>query len=71
MNRRNFMFQGAFTMGGLSFLSAINKSYANTLEKHLNRLETLNPMDTVNDTDFWNYIRESFTISPNLISEEE
>lgn len=68
MNRRDFMQKGAFTLGGLAFLSNINKSYASSLEKHVNRLENMSPHESASDEDFWGWIRESFTVSPNLIN---
>jgi len=69
MDRRDFMQKGgAFTLGGLAFLSSINKSFAAGFEKQLGRLENMSPGAGVEDDDFWNYIRESFTVSPNLIN---
>jgi selenocysteine lyase/cysteine desulfurase len=69
MERRDFFQKGgAFTIGGLAFLSSINKSFAAGFEKQLNRLENMSPAAGIADDDFWNYIRESFTVSPNLIN---
>ncbi|MGZ4042053.1 MAG: aminotransferase class V-fold PLP-dependent enzyme [Bacteroidia bacterium] len=69
MDRRNFMQKsGAVTLTGLAFLSSINKSFASTFEKHLNRLENMSPDASASDEDFWSWIRESYTVSPNLIN---
>lgn len=69
MDRRNFMQKGgAFTIGGLAFLSSINKSFASSFEKQLNRLENMSPDASASDEDFWGWIRESYTVSPNLIN---
>lgn len=69
MDRRNFMQKGgAFTIGGLAFLSSINKTFASSFEKHLNRLENMSPDASASDEDFWGWIRESYTVSPNLIN---
>ena len=69
MERRDFFQKGgAFTIGGLAFLSSINKTFAAGFEKQLNRLENMSPAAGITDDDFWNYIRESFTVSPNLIN---
>ena len=69
MDRRNFMQKsGAVTLTGLAFLSSINKNFATTFEKHLNRLENMSPESGASDEDFWSWIRESFTVSPNLIN---
>jgi selenocysteine lyase/cysteine desulfurase len=68
MDRRHFMHKGAFAIGGFAFLSTINKSFAGTLEKQVNRLENMSLAAGAEDEDFWSYIRESFTVSPNLIN---
>jgi selenocysteine lyase/cysteine desulfurase len=69
MDRRDFFQKGsAFTIGGLAFLSSINKTFASSFEKQLNRLENMSPGAAAEDDDFWNWIRESFTVSPNLIN---
>ncbi len=68
MDRRDFMNKGAFAIGGLTFLSSINKTFASSLEKQVNRLENMSIGAGAEDEDFWSYIRESFTVSPNLIN---
>lgn len=68
MDRRNFMNKSAFAIGGLAFLSSINKSFGTNLQKHLHKLEGMSFDASTTDDDFWNYIRESYTISPNLIN---
>ncbi|HRH10539.1 MAG TPA: aminotransferase class V-fold PLP-dependent enzyme [Bacteroidia bacterium] len=69
MERRDFFQKGtAFTVGGLAFLASINKSFAKGFEKQLNRLENMSPEAGSSDEDFWNYIKESYTVSPNLIN---
>ncbi|MCE3229705.1 MAG: aminotransferase class V-fold PLP-dependent enzyme [Bacteroidetes bacterium] len=69
MDRRDFFQKGsAFTLGGLAFLSSINKSFASSFEKQLNRLENMSPGAAIEDDDFWSWIRESYTVSPNLIN---
>jgi len=68
MDRRNFMNKSAFTIGGLAFLSSINKSFGTNLQKQLHKLEGMSFDASTTDDDFWNYIRESYTISPNLIN---
>lgn len=69
MDRRDFFQKGsAFTVGGLAFLASINKSFASSFEKQLNRLENMSPDTAASDDDFWSWIRESYTVSPNLIN---
>ncbi|MBI2720990.1 MAG: aminotransferase class V-fold PLP-dependent enzyme [Bacteroidetes bacterium] len=69
MNRRDFVQKGgAFSLGGLAFLSSINKTFASTFEKQISRLENMSIADSASDEDFWSWIRESYTVSPNLIN---
>lgn len=69
MNRRDFVQKGGtFSLGGLAFLSSINKTFASTFEKQISRLENISIADSASDEDFWSWIRESYTISPNLIN---
>ncbi|MBK9285611.1 MAG: aminotransferase class V-fold PLP-dependent enzyme [Sphingobacteriaceae bacterium] len=69
MHRRDFFQKGgAFAVGGLAFLSSINKSFAENFEKKLNRLENLSPEESASDEDFWGWIKESYTVSPNVIN---
>jgi selenocysteine lyase/cysteine desulfurase len=69
MDRRHFLQKGsAVGLTGLAFLSSINKSFASTFEKQLNRLENMSIDASAEDDDFWSWIRESYTVSPNLIN---
>lgn len=68
MNRRNFMFKTAASIGGLTFLSAIDHAYAAELENQVNRVGKLSIQGAAEDEDFWGWIRESFTVSPNIIN---
>jgi selenocysteine lyase/cysteine desulfurase len=68
MDRRRFMLAGAGTLGSLSFLSAINKTFAAELESQVNRVENMSIDESASDEDFWGWVRESFTVSPNMIN---
>jgi selenocysteine lyase/cysteine desulfurase len=68
MNRRDFMQKGAFTLTGLAFLSSINKSFAGNFEKQLNAIENMSPEASAENEDFWGWVKESFTVSPNMIN---
>jgi len=68
MDRRRFMLASAGTLGSLSFLSAINKTFAAELESQVNRVENMSVDAAAEDEDFWGWVRESFTVSPNLIN---
>ena len=68
MDRRRFMLASAGTLGSFSFLSAINKTFAAELESQVNRVENMSVDAAATDEDFWGWVRESFTVSPNMIN---
>jgi selenocysteine lyase/cysteine desulfurase len=66
-SRRNFirLFSGALT--GLPFLHAANPVFAEeALERSFVMSKEYNLMDL--DEDFWGWIREAYTVSPNIIN---
>jgi selenocysteine lyase/cysteine desulfurase len=66
-SRRNFLNKlGA--AGGLSFLSMVNPAFAAEAESFLKT--SWQPGDPVgkSDDDFWGWVRESYTVSPNIIN---
>ena len=68
MDRRHFFYAAAGTLSSLEMLSSIDSQFGRGLEKHLNRLENMQPEAISENEDFWNYIRESYTVSPNVIN---
>jgi selenocysteine lyase/cysteine desulfurase len=68
MDRRDFFLKAAVGTTGLTFLSAIDKVYAAELENQVNRIGNLSPVAAAADEDFWGWVRESFTVSPNIIN---
>lgn len=68
MNRRDFMQKGAFTLTGLAFLSSINKTFAGNFEKQLSLVQNQSPEASADNEDFWGWVKESFTVSPNVIN---
>ncbi|MBG9375588.1 aminotransferase class V-fold PLP-dependent enzyme [Panacibacter sp. DH6] len=67
-NRRNFIQQVAFTAGAFSASSLFNQ----VLAKGFNRLNTsvagVPAGELVQDEDYWSFIRQSFTVNPNIIN---
>ena len=51
----------------LSFLAAINPAFAKQAEDYRTKAARYGASD-VDDEDFWGWIRESFTVSPNIIN---
>lgn len=68
MNRRDFMFSSFASVGSLSLLSAVDKVYAAELERRVNEIEKVSPEAAATDEDFWGWVRESYTVSPNVIN---
>jgi selenocysteine lyase/cysteine desulfurase len=67
-DRRTFLKQTAAAAGTFSLLKLNEPLFAAELENHLQRIRDLPADEAARDEDFWNYIRESFTVSPNLIN---
>lgn len=68
MDRRRFMFTSAGAVGSLSLLSSVNKVFAAELESQINRVENMSAEAAAEDEDFWGWVRESYTVSPNIIN---
>lgn len=68
MNRRNFLLASAGTLTALDLFSVIDLPFAKQLEKHLNKLENLSLDGVAENEDFWGWVRESYTVSPNIIN---
>lgn len=68
MDRRRFMFASAGAVGSLSLLSSVNKVFAAELESQVNRVENMSADAAASDEDFWGWVRESYTVSPNIIN---
>lgn len=67
-DRRAFFRQAAAAAGGLSFLQFTSPLFAAEMEKKAKQLSLLTPGEAALDEDFWSWIRESFTVSANIIN---
>lgn len=68
MNRRNFLLTSAGTLSALDMFSALDKKFTSTLEKELSKLENQSFDASIENEDFWGWVRSSYTISANLIN---
>lgn len=68
MDRRRFLFTSAGAASSLSLLASVNKVFAAELESQVNRIEKMSAEAAAADEDFWGWVRESYTVSPNLIN---
>jgi selenocysteine lyase/cysteine desulfurase len=62
MERRKFLGTG------LGFLAFANPVFAKAAEKQMARIANYGGAGAADDEDFWAWIRESFTVSPNIIN---
>jgi selenocysteine lyase/cysteine desulfurase len=67
-NRRAFINKfGAFS--GSALLSTfVQPAWSNKLNKAIQHAKNSSPVDLASDEDFWYYVQESFTVSPNIIN---
>jgi selenocysteine lyase/cysteine desulfurase len=67
MNRRNFLL-AAGAVGTLDTFAAIDPSFGRQLEKKLSFLENMSVDASADNEDFWGWVRESYTVSPNIVN---
>jgi selenocysteine lyase/cysteine desulfurase len=68
MDRRHFLMTTAGTLSAMDFLAGINAPFAKELEQKINLLENDKVGKSAENEDFWGWVRESYTVSPNLIN---
>jgi selenocysteine lyase/cysteine desulfurase len=67
-SRRKFLQQLTATTGAFTFLSATNSLYAKEAERKFQQFQLLNNADALQDEEFWGWVKEQFTVSPNLLN---
>jgi len=67
-SRRNFLRDIAGTAGAFSFLGWSDPAFAEHAALQHQRLSALGPEKAMTDDDFLNWVRESYTVSPNMIN---
>lgn len=68
VSRRDFIGKSALLAGSLSFLKFSNPLFAETLENRVSKLGGKTPQESATDEDFWSWVRESYTLSPEVIN---
>ncbi len=66
--RKKFIQHSALATTGLSLLEFMQPVQAAEFNEHLKRVSVLEPNAVAGDEDFWNFIREQYTVSPNIIN---
>ncbi len=67
-SRRTFLKQAACFTGAFPFLEITNSSFAAEFQKRSEKNLSLPPSAMPSDDDFWGWIKEQFTVSPNLLN---
>ncbi len=65
-SRRTFLKHSALATAGLSIFDFMKPAAAAEFEHHLKRVLPLEPAIAAQDEDFWNFIREQYTVSSNV-----
>ena len=68
LSRKNFIQRSALATVSLSLLEFIQPANAAELKEHLERIEPLSAEAAARDEDFWAWIREQYTTSPNIMN---
>ncbi len=68
MNRRNFLMATAGSLSAFDMFSSIDKNFARHLEKKINQIENQSLSAASENEDFWGWIRQGYTVSPNVIN---
>jgi selenocysteine lyase/cysteine desulfurase len=66
-SRRSFLRKLTAATGAFTFLPFTNELFARDAEQRMQRFQQLQPGDAVNDEDFWGWVKEQYTVSPNLL----
>lgn len=68
MNRKIFLKHTALATAGVSLLDWLNPTDAVAFQQHLQRIQATDPAQAAADEDFWHFIRQQYTVSPNIIN---
>lgn len=67
-NRRNFLRKAAAASGALALPNLLNNSYSRELNDALGRIGHISPEKLASEEDFWYWVQNSFSASPNIIN---
>ena len=67
-NRRNFLINSLGIAGSLTLASFSKTSYSRNLEKALDKISLMPPGKAAREEDFWYWVQQSFTASPNIMN---
>lgn len=67
-SRKKFIQHSTLATASLSLLEWIEPAKAAAMHRQVERVQALDPVTVATDEDFWSFIREHFTVSPNIIN---
>ena len=67
-SRRNFIQNLTATAGVFTFLPFTNSLFAKEAEQKYLQFQSLTPEEAISDEDFWGWVKEQYTVSPNLLN---
>ena len=67
-SRKKFIQHSALATAGFSLLEFMQPLQAAEFKEHLKRVSAMEPTAVAGDEDFWNFIREQYTVSANIIN---
>ncbi|HEV7347512.1 aminotransferase class V-fold PLP-dependent enzyme [Telluribacter sp.] len=68
-SRRSFFRQmGSATAGTLALPAFLEQAYAGELASHTKQIAGLSPTEAARDEDFWAWIKNEYTVSPNVLN---
>ncbi|MGE5106408.1 MAG: aminotransferase class V-fold PLP-dependent enzyme, partial [Sphingobacteriales bacterium] len=67
-SRRKFLHGLAASAGSFGFLAIANNVFAKEAIQQFEKFHALPPNDALNDEDFWNWVKEAYTVSPNILN---
>jgi selenocysteine lyase/cysteine desulfurase len=68
-SRRSFFQQiGTATAGILAVPTFLDQAYASDLAAHSQKITHLSPVEAAADEDYWSWIKNEYTVSPNLLN---
>ncbi|HET9057975.1 MAG TPA: aminotransferase class V-fold PLP-dependent enzyme [Chitinophagaceae bacterium] len=69
MNSRRKFLQGLATSAGtFGFLSIANRVFAKDAIDKFEKFQLQQPAEALNDEDFWAWVKEAYTVSPNILN---
>lgn len=67
-SRRHFLKKAGTAAGALALSPLLGEATVREFEKQSDYLASLDPKSITVDEDFWGWVRESYTVSPNIIN---